>query len=337
MPEDFDVKCIPSYVGPIIDDLDMKELIEKNPTFSKKFIQDYCFWRYSLVKLHPNDFEPYLKHVDFSYICYACDQLSENYLIDHLHDVDVATLQYNYPTLSRLSASFKNYIVNELKKENEPINPYFNDEIEEFIQDETYFSEYSTIDLVDFEFDEEEEKIELHFFEYDRGPYKWLGSEHMIKGIPSFASQIYDDMGFRKLSNKEMDLKFITYNPKQVSLMSAIFEPHWLHRYREKIDWKAVCLYNRHLTEEFLNEHLQYVDFDALGQNLWCELSQSFIERHITQFNHNQPVPIIIRHLTEQLYLNFKDTIKINSDLLYQYYESIGDEEYEKIQSLLEE
>lgn len=338
LPDDFDVKCIPSYVGPILDDIDLNELFEKNPTFSKKFIQDYCFWRYSLVKLHPNDFEPFLKYVDFSYVCYACDQLSESYLIDHLQDVDVTTLQYNYPALSRLSASFKSYMVKQLRMKNESINPHFEHEIDVFIEDETYFSEYSTIDLDGFDFEEvTEEPVELQFFEYDRGQYKWPGSEHLIKGIPSFACQIYDDMGYKKPNNKEMDVKIDNYHQQQISLISAILEPHWLHRYREKIDWTAVCLYNKHLTDAFLNEHIQYVDFHALGQNLWCQLSQQFIEKYIGQFNHNQPVPIIIRHLTEQLYLTYKDTIKINSDLLYQYYDSVGDEEYEKIQDLLDE
>lgn len=338
LPDDFNVNCIPSYVGPILDELDLNELIEKNPNLSKKFIQDYCFWRYSLVNLHPNDFKPYLKYVDFSYICYACDQLSESYLIDHLRDVDVASLQYNYPALSRLSASFKKYMVDQLQKSNESINTHFEHEIDVFIEDETYFSEYSTIDLVDFDFEEGvEEPVDLQFFEYDRGQYKWLGSEHLITGIPSFASQIYDEMGYRKPTNEEMDHKMENYHQQQITLISSILEPHWLHRYREMIDWKSVCLYNKHLTDAFLNEHLHYVDFNALGQNLWCELSQDFIEKHINQFNHNQPVPIIIRHLTEQLYLTYKDTLKINSDLLFQYYESIGDDEYEKIQSLLEE
>lgn len=338
LPDDFDVTCIPSYVGPILDDLDFDVLTKENPHYSKKFIQDYCFWRYSLVKLHPNEFEPYLKYVDFSYICYACDQLSESYLIDRIEEVDITTLQYNYPVLGRLSASFKNYMIQQLETTNEPINPHFKDEIDLFIEDDTYFDEYSTIDLADFEFEEEtEEKVELQFFEFDRGQYKWPGSEHLIKGIPSFACQIYDEYGYKKPSTKEMDCKMKNYHQQQITLVSAILEPHWLHRYREIINWHAVCLYNRYLTEDFLNEHLQYVDFEALGQNLWCELSEGFIEKHIHQFNHNQPVPIIIRHLTEQMYLTYRDTIKIDSDLLFQYYDSIGDEEYEKIQSLLED
>ncbi len=336
-PENFHVKSIPSYVGPIIDDSDMKLLIEKNPTFPKKFIEDYCYWRYQLVRLHPTDFQPYLEYVDFSYICYACDQLSEKYLIHHLDQVDVTTLQYNYPVLSRLSASFKNYIVNELIRQNEEINKHFENEIDTFIEDETYFSEYGYIDLLEDDLEDEEEEIEFLFFEFERGQYKWFGSEHLVKGIPSLASQVYDDLGFKRPTNKEMDSLIKSYSPEQITLLSAVLEPHWLHRYREIIDWAKVSLYNQFLTDDFLNAHLNYVEFDALGNNLWCEISEEFLERYINHFNHTKPVPLIIRHLTEQLYLNHKNTIKVDSDLLYQYYDSVGDEEYEKIQSLLDE
>ncbi|RHW37539.1 nucleoside-diphosphate sugar epimerase [Lysinibacillus yapensis] len=336
IPENFDVKSIPSYVGPIIDEIDMNQLLEWNPSISKKFIHDYCFWRYNLVKLHPSEFEAFLPYVDFAYVCYACDQLTEQYLIEHLELVDVASLQYNYPVLSRLSASFKTYIVNELKKQNAKINKHFEEEIQLFIEDETYFSEYSTIHLLDDEeMEEEEEIVDYQFFEFDRGQYKWPGSEHMIKGIPSFASQIYDDMGYRKRTNKEMDEHFAQYTHEQIRLMSAILEPHWLHRYRDKIDWQAACQYNEYLTEEFLAAHLSYINFEALGDNLWCGLSEDFIEKYLKHFNHNKPVPIIIRHLTEELYLNYKDMIKVDSDLLFQYYDAIGDEQYERLQELL--
>jgi len=337
-PEDFNVKSIPSYVGPIIDEIDVNQIIEANPSMSKKFIHDYCFWRYNLVKLHPTEFEKYLEYVDFSYVCYACDQLTENYLIEHLDLVDVSSLQYNYPVLSRLSASFKYYLVNELKHQKLKINDHFEQEIELFIEDETYFSEYSTIHLLDEdELEEEEEKLDYQFFVFERGQFKWPGSEHMVKGIPSLASQIYDDMGFKKRSNKEMDIVFNQYTEKQIQLISAVLEPHWLHRYRDQIDWQNVCQYNEHLTEEFLTAHIPYIEFEALGHNLWCELSEGFIKKYVKHFNHTQPVPIIIRHLTEELYLNYKDMIKVNSDLLFQYYDAVGNDEYERLQDLLSE
>nr|WP_106778928.1 nucleoside-diphosphate sugar epimerase [Lysinibacillus timonensis] len=337
-PDDFDVKSIPSYVGPIIDDIDMDRILENNPTYSKQFVQDYCYWRYCLVRLHPTDFEPFLNYIDFSYVCYACDQLSEKYLIHHLNQVDVSTLQYNYPVLSRLSASFKKYIVEQLREQKCEINDHFADEIDTFIEDETYFSEYGYIDLLEEDDDEVEELgIEFLFFEYDRGLNKWFGSEHLVKGIPSLASQIYDDMGYKKPTNKEMDASINLYTKKQLSLLSAVLEPHWLHRYREIVDWHSVCLFNPYLTDEFLTAHLKYIEFEALGNNLWCELSEEFIEAYINRFNHNKPVPIIIRHLTEQMYLNHRDTLKVDADLLYQYYQSVGDDEYEKLQNLLEE
>ncbi|KGR78860.1 hypothetical protein [Ureibacillus manganicus] len=336
-PESFDVKSIPSYVGPIIDEKDMNLLTKTNPDYTKKFIEDYCYFRYQLVRLHPTDFEDYLEYVDFSYVCYACDQLSEKYLIHNINQVDFSTLQYNYPVLSRLSASFKNYMILELKRQNAKINQHFEHEIDTFIEDETYFSEYGYIDLMDEDDDIEEEEIEFQFFEFDRGQYKWYGSEHLVKGIPSFRSQVYDDLGFKNPTNKEMDHLMKSYTLEQINLLSAVLEPHWLHRFREIIDWKAACLYNPYLTDDFLSAHLNYVQFEELGQNLWCEVTEEFIEKYMNRFNHTKPVPLIIRHLTEEIYLNHKDTLKVDSDLLYQYYQSVGDEEYEKIQSLLED
>lgn len=159
----------------------------------------------------------------------------------------------------------------------------------------------------------------------------------MVKGIPSLACQLYDDMGYKKPTNEEMDEQFNKYNAKQISLISAILEPHWLNRFKDKIDWKIVCLYNKHLTDEFLNEHIEYVDFECLGNNLRCVLSEEFIEKHMNQFNHDKPVPLIIRFLTEQMYLNHKDKIKVNSDLLFQYYDCIGAPEYNRILDLLDE
>ncbi|PYF05708.1 nucleoside-diphosphate sugar epimerase [Ureibacillus chungkukjangi] len=338
-PMGFDLKSIPSYVGPIIDEIDLSQLIKDNGNMSEKFVHDYCFWRYNLVKLHPSEFEKFLDYVDFAYICYACDQLTEEYLIEHIDKVDVSTLQYNYPVLSRLSASFKNYIVDELRRQNLKINDHFEEEVELFIEDETYFSEYSTIHLLDeYEVEEEEEKQEYHFFEFDRGQYKWPGSEHMVKGIPSLASQIYDDMGYKKRTNKEMDAHFEQYSELQIQLMSAVLEPHWLHRYRNKIDWQIVCKYNEHLTDDFLVSHAQFIDFEALGNNLWCELSVGFIKKYLKHFNHHQPIPIIIRHLTEELYMSYKDMIQVNSDLLFQYYDAVGNyDEYERLLELLKE
>lgn len=338
-PDNFDVKSIPSYVGPILDELDLEELLKENPSLTPKFVHNYCFWRYSLLKIHPTELEPYLPYVDFSYICYASDLLTERYLIEHLDQVDFSTLQYNYPVISHLSPSFKKYMIDELKRTGKEINPHFEDEIELFIEDDSYFSEYSTINLLeeDFDEDEDEENMDYQFFEFDRGPYIWLGSEHLVKGIPSLASQLFDDFGYKRLTNKQMDELMATFSPKQITLISAILEPHWLHRYRGQLDWNAICSYNRYLTDEFLEEHFESIDFEALGNNLWCDLSEEFIEQHMNQFNHNQAVPIIIRHLTEQLYLNHKDKIIVDSDLLFQYHQSVGNDEYTKLQNLIEE
>lgn len=335
-PENFDLKSIPSFIGPIPDDIEIEQIIKEHPNLTKEFIQNYCFWRFNLIKLHPEEFEEFLPYVDFSYVCFSCDLLSEQYLIDHLNLVDFSTLQYNYPVLARLSASFKQYMIDQLKKQKENINTHFSNEIDQFIFDDKYFEDYSSIHLLD-EDDTDEETAQFQFFEFDRGKYKWLGSEHLVKGIPSLASQIYDELGYRKLNNKEMDQKIEQYSKKQLELVCAVLEPHWLHRYREKLNWKLICQYNKHLTDDFLNSHLKYVDFDSLGNNLWCTVSEQFLAKHIEQFNHNYPVPLIIRHLTEQLYLKYKNTIKLDEELLYKYYRTIGDDEYYRIQQLIDE
>ena len=55
------------------------------------------------------------------------------------------------------------------------------------------------------------------------------------------------------------------------------------------------------------------------------------------KFNHLQPVPLILCHLTEHLYVSYKDRLKVNIELLYQYMDCIDETEFEILQHLLSE
>ncbi|MEO4055164.1 nucleoside-diphosphate sugar epimerase [Solibacillus sp. CAU 1738] len=308
----------------------VEQIIEKHPSLTKTFIKKYITWRYHAAKMHPADLETYLPFINFHYICLANPFLSEKYLIHHLDEVS-PLLQYNYPVLNRLSSSFKRYLIERIKADKQAINPEFASDVEAFIEDEDYYKHYE-INYLDPE--ELEEEVYLQFFEYDIGPYKWAGSEHLIKGIPSLACQIYDQEGFKKPSIKEMDLLIHTYSEQQLTLLCAILEPHWLHRYRNELNWATICRYNSYLSEDFIMSHIKFIDFDALGDNKSCELSEDFLYKYMKRFNHQKPVPLVIRNLTVQLYIDFKDTIKVDLQLLEQYGETIDEKELALLQNM---
>lgn len=309
----------------------IKKLLMEHPSYTPAFVKDYITWRFYAAKLHPADLEPYLPYISFRYICLVNPYLSEKYLIHHIDELS-PLLQYNYPVLNRLSSKFKKYLVEKIKHENYPINPDFGPDIEAFIEDDDFYKHYE-INFLDMM--EEEEEIELQFFEYDTGPYKWTGSEHLIKGIPSLACQIYDEHGFKKLSNKEMDNLIHSYSKQQLDLLTAILEPHWLHRYRNELNWQSICRYNTFLSEDFFLSHIKYIDFEALGDNKNCLLSEDFLYKYMKRFNHEHPVPAVIRNLTVELYRDFRDLIKIDLQLLERYGETIDETELTVLQNMI--
>ena len=325
-PEDFDVRSIPPYVKSVVSKVDLELILHDYPDYDPVFISEYAKWRYQTAQMHPNDLAPYMAYIDFDVICAINPYLSEGYLIEHLPKVNFEMIASNYPVLKRLSVPFRQYMYSQLDKS-------LAEELQEFLELD---SDIDPINDIQPTFDEDEELVDLEFFEYDRGPYKWLGSEHLVKGIPSLASQLYDEFGYRRCTNKEMDTKFANYNDKQKELISYTLELHWIHRYRDQLDWKLICEYNPYLTEDFLTAHLKYVDFNALGNNTQCELSESFMDKHMNKFNHQKPVPLVIRHLTESLYLTHKDKIVVNSDLLNEYGDLLDDEQFLLLQNLLE-
>lgn len=324
-PENFVVTAIPSYIKSLVTKVDMDMILHEYPNYDPIFITEYAKWRYETAQIHPNDLAPYLPYIDFDVVCALNPYLSESYLIEHLENVNFEMLASNFSVCNRLSEPFLNYMYTKLE-------PNLARELRAILDE----------NMVDEEIDEfkmpfeEVEIIELQFFEYDLGVNKWIGGEHLVKGIPSFACQQYDPLGYKKETNKEMDVKFATYNELQRELLCSSLEPHWLHRYRDQLDWTNICESNPHLTEDFLTAHLKYVDFYALGNNTLCYLSEEFVNKYMNRFNHQQPVPLVIRHLTQALYLTHKETIKVDSHLLLMYNDLIDDEEFLLLQNLIE-
>lgn len=329
-PKNFNPNVIEATTEELSID-NIKNLLREYPFYTPLFIKDYITWRFYAAKIHPADLEPYLPFISFRYICLVNPYLSEKYLIHHIDELS-PLLQYNYPVLNRLSANFKRYLIEKIKKENYPINPDFGDDIETFIEDDDYYKHYE-INYMDML--EEEEEIELQFFEYDTGPYKWAGSEHLIKGIPSLACQIYDDHGYKRLSNKEMDQLIHSYTKQQLDLLAAVLEPHWLHRYRNELNWSIISRYNPYLSEDFILVHIKHIDFEALGDNKNCYVSEEFLYKHMKRFNHEKPVPLVISNLTVNLYSDFKDLLKIDLMLLEEYGEMIDEDELILLQNMI--
>lgn len=309
-------------------------IINHYHSYDAEFVKSYLTWRVQTANMHPNDFEPYLPYIDFSFICFTNPYLSEKYLIEHLNEVDFMALQFNRPVLARLSASFKRYMVEQLQVNKKPIHDDFNEKLEDFIEDDYFYDQYEVVYLPE---SDDVEEMEYTFFEYERGTNKWFGSEHMMKGIPSFACRLYDRDGFKNPTNKEMDAKFEKFSTIQKDLFAAMAEPHWLYRYRNNLNWSLICQYNPYLTEDFLEAHKNYIDFKALGFNTRCILSEKYLIEHMHKFNHQQPVPLIICHLTEHLYLTYKDQIMVDLDLLFKYMDCIDEVEFEILQHLITE
>ncbi|MCH7322667.1 nucleoside-diphosphate sugar epimerase [Solibacillus sp. MA9] len=330
-PNDFDVAHFDSLS--VIRALESNdEAVYEILPYDRAFINSYYNWLHLAAKQHYSKLLPYLGYIPFTYICYKNPLLSEQFLIEHLQAVNLEALQHNKSVLNRLTTSFKRFLIDELLKNKKHIHPDFVDQIDDFIESNIF---YRSFDIVYLPESDEIPVMDLQYFEYDRGNYKWPGSEHLVKGIPSLKSQRYDRYGDKRLTNSEMDDKFTIMSKTQQKLFTAVSELHWINRYKNEIDWSYVCQYNEHLTEEFLMAHIKYIDFEALGQNTDIAVNTDFLEKYMHRFNHSKVVPLIIRHLTEDFYLSHKDQIQVNIDVLYKYIESIDLDEFARIESHL--
>ena len=325
-PASFNVEILPVYIKVVVPQYEIDLILKDYPDATREFVESYAKWRYLAAQQHPEQLTNYMDYIDFRLICAVNPFLTESYLLEHWSKIDFSMLATNYVVLHRLSEPFKDYLYAQIPQDEAK-------ELQIFLeQDEPLNDEYVIT------YDDEEETIyELDYFEFERGIYKWSGAEHLVKGIPSLAAQAYDEYGYKKKTNKEMDAITQQFDDVQWSLASASFDLHWLNRYKKQIDWSACCSHNPNLTEQFLIMHIKHVDFEALGQNINCLLTPEFVEKYMTRFNHQQPVPLVIRHLTEQLYLQYRDTILLTNTLLLQYGDTIDDEEFFALQLLLED
>lgn len=300
--------------------------------YDRAFLEAYINWCQIAVNQHHSNLTAYVHYLPFSYICYANPYLSEQFLIDYLPYVDLEALQHNKAVLARLTMSFKRYLVNYLLENKKRIHPDFVDQLDDFIESNAFYSSFEVVYLPEAD---ELQAMDLQYFAYDRGSFKWPGSEHLVKGIPSLVCQQFNRYGDKRLTNLEMDEKLKTYSPEQKQLFTAIAELHWLHKYRDELDWSYICRYNIHLTEQFLTALLGYVDFEALGLNTDIVVNTDFLTRFLHRFNHQKAVPLIIRHLTESFYLTHKDEIKVDIDLLYKYMDNIDEDDFLRIEGYL--
>ena len=189
--------------------------IFKQLPYDRAFIEQYVEWCRFAVKEHPSKLVSYLNYLPIGYICYNNPFLSEQFLIDYLHQIDLFALQYNKTVLARLSTSFKRYMIETLQAQKKLIHSDFNNQLDDFINSDVFYQSYDVTYLPE---SDEILEMDLQFFEYERGVYKWPGSEHLIKGIPSFVCQKYDRYGDKRLSNAEMDKKFTAYSETQKQL-----------------------------------------------------------------------------------------------------------------------
>lgn len=333
-PDEFDSVHF-KYVFQAQYDSELEQFQAEHPFYTKQFIKDYVKWMELICQAHPSHFEKYIEKVQMTQLCYQNEYLTEAFILRHLSNIDWSTLQYNLPVLDRLSKSFKKYMLKQLQDE-EILQIDLQTSPNKFIEDQSFYHEERVIYLPQ---DEEDQLVNgpFYFFSYDRGRYIWPGSEHMIKSIPSFASQLYDIYGDRKLTNKEMDRLFEVFSVEQQYLFETSCELHWLNRYKNQMNWTNICELNPHLNDEFIEKHLKYIDFEALAKNTQIILSAQFVEKHVLKLKKPTITPLLLAHLTEELYIKYKHSIPLHLVDIKDYEQSLSIEQIELIERLLGE
>lgn len=307
----------------------------EHPFYTTQFIKDYVKWMGLVCQAHPSHFEKYIDKVQMTQVCYQNEFLTETFLLKNLPKIDWSTLQYNLPVLDRLSKSFKMYLLKQLHDEGiQQIDIQMSPN--KFIEDREFYKDERVIYLP---LEEESQLVNgpFHFFSYDRGRYIWPGSEHMIKSIPSFASQLYDIHGDRKLTNKEMDKIYDAFSSEQRYLFETSCELHWLNRYKDQMNWTNISELNHHLNDEFIEKHLKYINFEALAKNTQISLSSQFVEKHVLKLKKPTITPLLLANLTEELYCKYKQSIPLHLVNIKDYEQSLSVEQIELIERLLEE
>lgn len=333
-PAEFDAEHF-KFVFQAQYDGEIEQFITEHPYYSKSFIKQYVKWMELACQAHPSHFEKYIDKVQMTQLCYQNEYLTETFIMKHLSMIDWSTLQYNLPVLDRFSKSFKVYLLKQLQDEEiKQIDIQMTPN--KFIEDRDFYQDERVIYLPP---EEEDQLVDgpFHFFSYDRGRYIWPGSEHMVKGIPSFASQLYDIYGEKRLTNKEMDDLYDTFSKEQRYLFETSCELHWLNRYKNQMNWTNICELNPHLNDAFIEKHLKYIDFEALAKNTQISLSTQFVEKHVLKLKKPTITPLLLAHLTEELYSKYKHSIPLHLVNLKDYEQSLSVEQLELIERLLDE
>jgi hypothetical protein len=284
------------------------ELITNFPFYTEDFIANYVEWLDIVYQAHPSQFEAYIDYIPFKQLCSENPYLTEHFIIQHFERIDFAALQFNLPVLQRLSRVFRAYIVDAVRND-EYVQKDIEENTKKFIESSTLYSDSELIFLPK---EEDDQNIDgpFYFFEYDRGSNVWPGSEHLIRSIPSFARQMYNEHGERLLQEEEMYDFYFALHTKQRFLFECSCSLHWLHTFRETINWQHVCEWNPHLTADFIEKHINFIHFDALAKNTKVKLPLAFIDHYMFKLSKSAYAPLLIAHLTEDLFEKHKDVLQ---------------------------
>lgn len=317
-PEHFDGRIEPSHVSVIFDELHLADLQQKNPHLTKEFLRDYIPWRAKTVQQHPEEFEAYLQYIDPRYIVQMNDQLSEFYLVKHIDYFRDHLQLLNYAVHRTLSRFFLRYFdIDHTDSAKEVADLRVSRDEESGLLEIPLYDQLSNESPLHQMSELYQTPPVYEHFTYEHGRNKWPGSEHLVTSIPSFSAMRYTKRGYRKLTNKEMDVFMREATEEQKQLLSASLELHWLHRYKDSLDWHVISAYNVYLRAEFLEKHAKYVKFDALRENIYARIEPRYIKKHVQKLlRHDAPTPIILASLDEELMHHLNGDVLYDDDIL---------------------
>lgn len=284
------------------------ELIKKYPFYSESFITNYIDWLEIVYQAHPSQFENYIAFIPFKQLCTDNPYLTEQFIIRYFDKIDFSSLQFNLPVIQRLSRSFRAFIVDQVKND-EYVQKDIEESTKKFIENDLLYEDSALVFLPK-EDEEDNSNGPFYFFEYDRGSYIWPGSEHLIRTIPSFAKQIYNEHGDRLLLEDEMHAFYFSLNSNQRFLFETSCDLHWIHIFREDVNWQHVCEWNPNLTADFIEHHINFVSFEALAKNTKVKLPLAFIDHYMFKLSKSAYAPLLIAHLNVDLFEKHKEMLQ---------------------------
>lgn len=319
----------------LISDVEIDDFIESYPFYTRDFVRTYSKWTQLVCLAHPSHFINYLDYIQMTQLSYQNPYLTENFVIQHLDQIDWSALQYNLPVLDRLSKTLRMYLIEQLKLSNEPLQNNLKENATVFIEQPDYYQN-DRVQYLPSEIDDNGIFGPFQYFEYEVGRNIWPGSEHLVKGIPSFAAQLYDENGERKLTNNEMDKHIASFNEKQMFFFETTCELHWLNRYKKRVNWKNVSLYNKHLTDTFIKKHEKYIDFEYLAQNSQCDVSSDLVDHYFMKLLSKNVSPLILKVMTEDLYRKHESHFKLSKKMLTTVAHLLSEQQIEFLETLIQ-